>query len=1072
MAVLKAGADISAAVNHAITKVRTLTPTEMLKILKKNLFTDFFEDNKNRASLCYNKHDFWIHPCNKAVVDQLTEVYHFKTSRDLTAWKDDQTYLTITFKNGSLWGDPVIKTIPGGATAFIDSIAPFIRIASNYLLPGSGAAAKLFSVEMGKLIDKTAGNWEGVCKKIQTEIVRQMVCNYLYMDRLAFDPVFYTWTWNGIQKPLGVSLPTPIHTHPKDDPVTWEWVRDGINSGRRGNSIFDPAYYLQHNKKVGQEFGFANYKMAIEHWLAVGVKEGYRSSFEFDAKWYLEKHTDVANVYGRNNYLGAIEHWLTFGMAEGRQSSADFDLSYYLKSNPDVNQAFRGYKPMAFYHWIYYGKKEGRLAVTPKWTGIHNFADMQTMHGDIQLVGNTTIHVASGNAFIHGVISGNYSLTKTGNGSLILTGQNTYTFTVIQEGILQIGDGGSVGGPIKNNAALHFNLNRDYTYNDVISGTGYVAKFAARKLTLNAANRYTGTTNIQGGTLALGVNGSIEHSHTVVFFEGSFKFDVSAGNKKIKRIDSLHVGSEVVLGSKTLTIGTRGQDDGGGNFAGVMTGTGGLTKVGKGKLYLRNKNTYTGVTTIAEGSLSLGDGISEGSVAGNIVHNGQNLCFRHTNGYTYSGVISGTGTVIGEGAEGTTLTLNGVNTYTGETLITNTLVLGVNGSIEHSSSVKLMTDNAKFNIKAGNKKIKSLVSHYANSEVLLGSKTLTIGTPGQDDGDGIFAGIISGTGGVTKVGKWDLYLLNKNTYTGVTTIAEGSLRLGWRAMEGSVAGNIVHNGYLLHFCHLNDHTYSGVISGTGSVISDGAEGTTLTLNGANTYTGGTLINNTLALGVNGSIEHSSTVGLMTDNAKFNIQSGHKKVKGLSADSPTSEVILGSSTLTIGTPGQNDGTGYFSGKFTGTEKLPRNINSVVKTGKGFFSLESQYGTSGAFVHEEGAVSFAGSWGGDYIKAAGTCLVVRGTITFQGDLTLSGGEIMMDFSKQLLPKISARTVPATGVNTLQILSLFAPKTVLIHTVQPNGVSLDSYQLDVPIGLEYKVFLSLESNDRQLVLFIEKI
>ena len=129
------------------------------------------------------------------------------------------------------------------------------------------------------------------------------------------------------------------------------------------------------------------------------------------------------------------------------------------------------------------------------------------------VIGNITDNAAlafnrSDTATYDGVVSGTGSLTQAGTGTLILTGDNTYTgATTISAGTLQLGNGGTTGSVASNitdNAALVFNHSDSVFFANIISGTGSVTQDGTGKLVFNGVQTYSGNTNINSGTLAIG----------------------------------------------------------------------------------------------------------------------------------------------------------------------------------------------------------------------------------------------------------------------------------------------------------------------------------------------------------------------------------------------------------------------------------------------------------------------------------------------------------------------------------------------------------------------------------------
>jgi len=275
------------------------------------------------------------------------------------------------------------------------------------------------------------------------------------------------------------------------------------------------------------------------------------------------------------------------------------------------------------------------------------------------------------------------------------------------------------------------------TFDRQIVGVGRILKSGQGKLILTSnQDNFSGTVTVNDGTLQFGNGAS----------DGVINRPVTVNSPGILRFEP-----------RTATT-----------FNNVISGNGKVEYNGSSNktLTLTAQNTYTGTTTIeTEGRLFIGTyafGIpsleSHGRIAGNIINNGD-LYFNVWSNNTYSGVISGTGTVKIVQPVSYTQTFNGANTCSSVNILNGRLALGASGSIENAAVD--ISSNSTLDISAGNKKISSLDGE-SSSSIILGARTLTIGTAGQNDGGGNFAGIFSGTGGVTKQGTGVFILDNAN----------------------------------------------------------------------------------------------------------------------------------------------------------------------------------------------------------------------------------------------------------------------------------------------------------------------
>ncbi|MFC7398264.1 autotransporter domain-containing protein [Chelatococcus sp. GCM10030263] len=333
------------------------------------------------------------------------------------------------------------------------------------------------------------------------------------------------------------------------------------------------------------------------------------------------------------------------------------------------------------------------------------------------------------------------------------------------------------------------------------SGVGGVTKVGAGTVTFNTAQTYTGETVVQSGTLALTGAGSLATSGRVLV---GGVFDISGITAAGTSVQHLAGSGTVELGAKNLTV-TNANDF----FAGTIQGTGGLT-VSSGTQILSGANTYTGGTVLAAGSmLQIGAGGTSGSIVGDVANDGT-LSFNRSDDLTFAGAVSGSGDLTKRG--GGTLTLTGDSTYTGGTTISGGVLQIGDGGITGS-----------------------ITGDVVNNSTLAFNRSDNIA----------FAGTISGSGGVQKLGAGWLVLTGVNSYSGGTLISSGTLLLGDGGTTGSITGNVVNND-ILGFNRSDAVTFGGTISGTGVLLQIGTGTTTLT--GTNTYSGGTLISQGTLIG--------------------------------------------------------------------------------------------------------------------------------------------------------------------------------------------------------------------------------
>jgi autotransporter-associated beta strand protein len=191
-----------------------------------------------------------------------------------------------------------------------------------------------------------------------------------------------------------------------------------------------------------------------------------------------------------------------------------------------------------------------------------------------------------------------------------------------------------------------------------ISGTTGLTKQGSNTVTISntGGNDYTGPTNIQAGTLVVGVANALSDASTITISGGTL--DLNALNVPRTGGVSLQGGT---IANGTITKNNANYDLQSGTLAptSVLSGSAGIAKSGAGTVVLTGTHTYTGSTSVNSGTLQLGDGTSNGQVPGGIANTGTVAFNPGLGGYAWIQNISGTGTVVKDGAE--TLFVTGVN---------------------------------------------------------------------------------------------------------------------------------------------------------------------------------------------------------------------------------------------------------------------------------------------------------------------------------------------------------------------------------------------------------------------------
>lgn len=519
-------------------------------------------------------------------------------------------------------------------------------------------------------------------------------------------------------------------------------------------------------------------------------------------------------------------------------------------------------------------------------------------------------------AVISSPLSSAADLTKSGRGTLVLSGLNTAgggSFkTTLNEGVLEIADlaniGGDVGGlvfaggtlrlgagfvddiSLRTITLLDAGATIDTNGNDISlagsvgGGLGGITKIGSGTLTLNGAANYTGATWVNAGTLAIGANDATGLGGDIT---------VTAGATLNIGTSSLTAGFVTTNGDGTSIDGT-GTINAAAGFAfkqtgdttidAVLAGSGGLFKNQSNVLTLGGMNTFTGPVELQGGTLSfatignVGAGPSALGAPTTIEDAVIRTGFGSTSvALTYTGGGSSTDRILA--LQGTTgnLTINADGTgalilgkVQTETTGNKDLILRGTSDAAVDNAVGLIEEYVDF---------VNVIKSDANTWVLTGANNYSGATTA---GGGVLRAANDLAFGTTSV----VTLVNSNA---ILELAQGitiandlaisgtgnnkTLQLQSGAASAVYSGNVTISettpgNFDVSAFASGTLTISGIIGGAGAAGVSKVNAGTVVLSGANTYTGDTVVNEgTLQLG------DGSTFGSLTTSSAISIASG-------------------------------------------------------------------------------------------------------------------------------------------------------------------------------------------------------
>jgi fibronectin-binding autotransporter adhesin len=434
---------------------------------------------------------------------------------------------------------------------------------------------------------------------------------------------------------------------------------------------------------------------------------------------------------------------------------------------------------------------------------VEGYLSNNTANSSIDLV-ITKVVALKWNGQTNGVPAGNWDINVTANWLPVSGGAAlTYTQPSIPGDQVFFDDTAAGSTTVNMTATLapySLNINnssKNYEFTGVggLTGSTGLNKNGTGTLTFSntGTNDFTGVVAINGGTVRLsGSPDRLPTNAAVTIADGpGAALDLNGQNQTIGSLSGGgSTGGNVSLGAGTLSI-----NGDGGIYSGVITGSGGVVKSGTGTQTFNVANSYSGGTVVSggtlliansdgsgigsgsitvqtNGTLRIGDGGVDGSIAANIITNYGYVMLNRGDDLTWTKLIIGTGGFYKYGAN--TVTITNPNPYSGTaTIAAGTMHITDPGALGTGTIAIANATTARLELPGG---------LTISQPISISQKPAASGTAPAIlllDGTNVLSGAITGAGGGTY---WTIEidagkLVVANTFTFAGSSGQGVLRL-------------------------------------------------------------------------------------------------------------------------------------------------------------------------------------------------------------------------------------------------------------------------------------------------------